>query len=166
MAVQVKASFKLTGWNATQLKLRVPAIMTAYDKVIYPQFKEEIKRSQFTWPRETRRYGRLLRATNLRTRAKIRAEQAGQAYRVVGSPRDIVDSGAFLGSQERVGPGTTGTSLVYRWNAPYAALILTGYTTVKGTVVPGRDWIKPALEAKPLDAFFAAEWRKLAGRQL
>lgn len=164
MAVRVQATYKLTGWNSTQLKLRVPAILNAYDKVIYPQFKEEIKRQQFSWPRETRRYGKLLRTTNLKSRAKIVADQGGLPYKIVGSPRDIVDSGTFLGSQERV--KSSATQLRYRWNAPYAALILTGYTTSKGTVVPGRNWIKPALEAQPLDRFFAAEWRKLSGLSL
>jgi hypothetical protein len=144
MAVQVKASFKLTGWNSTQLKLRVPVILTAYGKVLDQQLKEEIKTPQFDWPRETRRRNRS----------------------VVSSPRDIVDLGGFLRSQRRDRPSAT--ELRFTWDAksdkgfPYAPLILTGYTTRRGTVVPGRNWIRPALEAKPLDAFFAAEWRKLA----
>ena len=139
MAVQVKASYKLTGWNAMQLKLRIPAIMTAYGMVLDQQLKEEIKSVQFTWPRETKRKNRS----------------------VVSSPRDIVDLGGFLRSQRPDRPDAT--TLRFTWNTPYAPLILTGYTTKKGTVVPGRDWIKPALEAQPLDRFFAAEWRKLAG---
>ena len=144
MAVQVKASFKLSGWNSTQLKLRVPVILTAYGKVLDQQLKEEIKTPQFDWPRETRRRNRS----------------------VVTSPRDIVDLGGFLRSQRRDRPSAT--ELRFTWDAksdkgfPYAPLILTGYTTKRGTVVPGRNWIRPALEAKPLDAFFAAEWRKLA----
>lgn len=142
MAVQVKASYKLTGWNATQLKLRIPAIMTAYGKVLDQELKQSIQTVQFSWPRETKRKNRS----------------------VVSSPRDIVDLGGFLRSQRRDRPDAT--TLRFTWNTPYAPLILTGYTTKKGTVVPGRDWIKPALEAQPLDRFFAAEWRKLAGRQL
>lgn len=139
MAVQIKASYKLTGWNAPQLKLRIPAIMTAYGKVLDQELKQSIKTVQFTWPRETKRKNRS----------------------VVSSPRDIVDLGGFLRSQRRDRPDAT--TLRFTWNTPYAPLILTGYTTKKGTVVPGRDWIKPALEAQPLDRFFAAEWRKLAG---
>lgn len=144
MAVQVKASFKLTGWNSTQLKLRIPVILTAYGKVLDQQLKEEIKTSQFDWPRETKRRNRS----------------------VVSSPRDIVDLGGFLRSQRRDRPSAT--ELRFTWDTKseggfaYVPLILTGYTTRRGTVVPGRNWIKPALEAKPLDAFFAAEWRKLA----
>ena len=142
MAVQVKASYKLTGWNATQLKLRIPAIMTAYGKVIDQELKQSIQTVQFSWPRETKRKNRS----------------------VVNSPRDIVDLGGFLRSQRRDRPDAT--TLRFTWNTPYSPLILNGYTTRKGTVVKGRDWIKPALEAQPLDRFFAAEWRKLAGLRL
>jgi uncharacterized protein with gpF-like domain len=142
MAVQVRASYKFTGWNAKQLKLRIPAILTAYDKVIYPQFKEEMKAVNYEWPRQTRR-------------------RNGQT---VGSPRNIVDLGTLMNSQERI--RDSATQLTYRWNAPYAALVLTGYTTSRGTVVPGRNWIKPALDAVPLDQFFAREWRRLASNRL
>lgn len=164
MAVRVQATYKLTGWNSKQLLNRIPAILTAYDKVIYPQFKEEIQKQQFSWPNETRRYGKLLRATSLKARAKIRAEQGGLPYTTAGTTRDIVDSGDFLRSQER--KRSSATELTYRWNAPYAALVLTGYETSRGTIVPGRNWIKPALEARPLDAFFAQQWARLGTRQL
>lgn len=148
MPVQVKATYKLTGWNATQLKLRVPAILTRYGTVLDQQLKEEIQTAQFSWPRPTQR------------RNGSRA----------GSPRDIVDLGGFLRSQRRDRPSAT--QLRFTWDAKskngfaYAPLILTGYTTSKGTVVPGRNWIKPALAATPLDRFFAAEWKRLAGQGL
>lgn len=142
MAVKVQATYKLTGWNSNQLKLRVPVILTAYGQVMDKQLKEEIQKFQFRWPRETKR----------------------KSGAVVGSPRDIVDTKAFLRSQRRDRPDAT--TLRFTWNTPYSALILTGYTTNKGTVVPGRNWIKPALQAQPLDRFFAAEWRKLAGQGL
>jgi hypothetical protein len=142
MAVRVQATYKLTGWNSKQLLNRIPAILTAYDKVIYPQFKEELEREQFSWPRETRR----------------------RNGSVVGSPRNIVDLGGLRRSQER--KRSSATELTYRWNAPYAALVLTGYETSRGTIVPGRNWITPALEARPLDAFFAQQWARLGTRQL
>jgi hypothetical protein len=143
MAVQVKAKFKLTGWNADQLKLRVPQIMTAYGGVLDKQLKDEIKTAQFSWPRQTKRRNGTTATT----------------------PRDIVDLGGFLRSQRRDRPSAT--QLRFTWDAksksgfPYAPLILTGYTTSKGTIVPGRNWIKPALEAVPLEPFFAKEWSKL-----
>jgi len=148
MAVQVKATYKLTGWNSTQLKLRVPVILTAYGKVIDQQLKQEIKTAQFDWPRPTKR----------------------RNNSTVSSPRDIVDLGGFLRSQRRDRPSAT--QLRFTWDAksdkgfPYAPLILTGYTTSRGTVVPGRNWIQPALEAVPLDQFFAREWRRLASNRL
>lgn len=148
MVVQVKASFKLTGWNAPQLKLRVPQILTKYGSVLDKQLKEEIQTVQFPWPRETRRRNK----------------------QIVGSPRDIVDLGGFLRSQKRDRPSAT--QLRFTWDAKsdkgfsYVPLILTGYTTTRGTVVPGRNWIKPALEKEPLERFFADEWKRLATLKL
>lgn len=143
MAVQVKASFKLKGWKGNQLQLRVPTILTKYDAVLGPQLKEEIQTPQFAWPRSTKR-------------------RNGQT---VSSPRDIVDLGGLLRSQRRDRPSAT--ELRYTWEPKssngfmYAGLILTGYTTSKGTVVPGRNWIKPALDKQPLEKFFAEQWRRL-----
>lgn len=145
---EIKASLSLKGWNAAQLKLRVPTILRSYGDVMDRQLKEEIKAVQFPWPRETNR----------------------RNGSTVGSPRDIVDLGTFLRSQRRNYPSAT--QLVFTWDAKsdkgfmYAGLILTGYTTKRGTVVPGRNWIKPALDKHPLDGFFIREWRKLARNNL
>ena len=153
MSVQVKANFKLTGWNSTQLKLRVPAILTAYGKVLDQELKQSIKTVQFPLDRD---WGRSTRRRNGQT--------------IGPGKRDIVDLGGFLRSQRRDRPDAT--TLRFTWEAKskggfaYAPLILLGYTTNRGTVVPGRNWIKPALEAQPLDRFFAAEWRKLANNSL
>lgn len=142
--VKVNASFKLTGWNTNQLKLRVANILTEYGEVMDKRLKEQIQASQYTWPGETKR-------------------KNGQ---IVGSPRNIVDTGRFLASQRRERPSAT--TLLFTWNTPYAATILTGYTTKNGTLIPGtdRNWIKPALEAEPLDKFFARLWRQYAGKGL
>jgi hypothetical protein len=142
MAVQVQASYKLTGWNAPQLKLRVANIMTAYGKAMDQQLKEEIQLVQFPWP--------------------------GTTYRkngtIEGSPRDIVDTGAFLRSQRR--ERLNATTIKFTWGnsgVNYAGYILQG---VPGKNYPARDWIKPALDNQPLDRFFRAEWSRLAGRSL
>jgi hypothetical protein len=142
MVVQVQASYKLTGWNAPQLKMRVANIMTAYGKAIDQQFKEEIQLVQFSWP--------------------------GSTYRkngtIEGSPRDIVDTGRFLASQRR--ERLNATTLKFTWGnsgVNYAGYILQG---VPGRNYPGRDWIKPALTRLPLNGFFKAEWSRLAGRGL
>lgn len=145
---EVSASLSLKGWNAAQLKLRVPVILRRYGDVMDRQLKDEIQTVQFDWPRQTRR----------------------RNGTVVGSPRDIVDLGGFLRSQRRDYPSAT--QLLFTWDAKsrkgfmYAGLILTGYTTKRGTVVPGRNWIKPALDKHPLNGFFIREWRKLSGQGL
>jgi hypothetical protein len=138
----VRTSYRLQGWNATQLKLRIPAILTAYGKAIDAQFKEEIRTVQFPWPRRTYRKNGTIEE----------------------SPRDIVDLGNFLRSQRR--DRIDATTLRFSWNVPYANLIFTGFTTSRGNVCPPRNWIKPALDAQPLDRFFADQWKALAKRSL
>lgn len=141
---QIRATAKLTGFSPQFISARVPIILRQYDAVIFPVFKTEISTAQFPWPRTTVR-------------------RNGQ---VVGSPRDIVDLGRLRASQQRFTLGAAGLSLGYRWGgpqAPYAPLVLTGYVTSRGSVVPGRDWILPALNRHPLDVFFAQQWRRLSG---
>lgn len=153
---EIIAKLELKGWNQTQLLLRVPIIIRAYGDVLDPQLKAEIKAVQYDWPRKTRR----------------------RNGTVVGSPRDIVDTGRFLRSQRRDYPNAT--TLRFTWDATsdrgfmYAGLILQGYVltgtradgTSISTPVPGRNWIKPALDKYPLNEFFIREWRKLAGSNL
>lgn len=169
---EIKATLELKGWNAAQLALRVPVIMERYGTVMDRQLKEEIKAVQYPWPRETKRYGKLSKTTNLKKRAAIRAAQGGLPYRLVGSPRDIVDSGDFLASQRKEF-NQSKSQLTFTWDAKsdkgfmYAGLILTGYVVgPRSTVVPPRNWIKPALDKHPLDGFFIREWRKLARNNL
>jgi hypothetical protein len=159
MTLNARATYKITGFRADQLKIRGPEILTRYAKALDDQFKAEIKDPQFNWPRTTRRYGALLNATNLKTRAKIRASQDGRPYRTVGSPRDIVDSGNFLRSQTRT--RVSATQIKFQWGGAYgvnyAGIILEGKTGY-----PPRDWIKPGLDAVPLEQFFARAWARLA----
>jgi hypothetical protein len=138
----LKTSFRLTGWNTTQLKLRVPAILTAYGKAVGDEFQQQIKLVQYDWPRRTYR----------------------KNGTIEDSPRDIVDLGGFLRSQRR--ERVNATTLRFSWNVPYASLIFNGYTTNRGNVCPPRNWIEPALKAQPLDQFFADQWRALARRSL
>ena len=143
MSYSTVATWKLTKWTGSELIRRVPKILTNYGKVLDQQFKEEIKAVQYAWPRKTKR--------------KNGSE--------ISSPRDIVDLGGFLRSQERVQPPSV-TELVFRWNAPYASLIYNGYTLNSGFVAPPRNWIKPALEKQPLDNFFREQWAALAASKL
>jgi len=142
--MRINATARLRDFNSDLIRRRVPIILRQYDAVIFPAFKAEINAVQYPWPRETRR-------------------RNGQ---IVGSPRDIVDTGALRASQQRFTIGSTGTGLGYRWGgpqAPYAPLVLSGYVTGRGSIVPGRNWIKPALDKHPLDAFFLQQWQRLTG---
>lgn len=141
-STSITASYNLKKWNAPQLMIRVAAVMTAYGKAMDQQLKEEIKLVQFPWPRITyRRNGT-----------------------IEGSPRDIVDTGAFLGSQRRT--TLSATSIKFTWGGSggvnYAGIILAGRPDT--AAYPGRNWIELALNNLPMDRFFAAEWRKLEGR--
>lgn len=142
MAYSTVATWKLTKWTGSELIRRVPKILTDYGKVLDQQFKEEIKEVRYNWPRTTKR--------------KNGSE--------VASPRDIVDLGGFLRSQQRERPSIT--ELRFSWNTPYANLIFNGYTTRRGLVAPPRNWIKPALEKHPLDSFFREQWARLASNNL
>lgn len=133
--------YTLTGWNSNQLRLRVVAVFGQYIKAIDQQFKDEIKLVQWSWPRTTyRRNGT-----------------------IEGSPRDIVDTGAFLGSQRRERPDPL--TVRFTWgggSVTYAGIILKG----KGPSYPPRDWVALALRNLPLDRYFAEAWvrERQAGR--
>lgn len=170
---EINVRLDLKGWNATQLSLRVPFIMTAYRDVMWEQLKEEIKTVQFKWTPGviTYRYGRLRKTKSLSKSLKIFQEQGFRTGVPVGSPRDIVDSGTFLNSQKVTQPNPT--TLRFTWDAAsedgfmYPALIFTGGSVgERSTPIPGRDWIKPALDKHPFDRFFVTEWQKLSNSRL
>lgn len=143
MSVRINATLRITRWQGDRFTERIPRILSAYGQDLGAQLREEIQTAQFSWPRTTvRRSGRR-----------------------VSSPRDIYDTGEFYRSQTLSGDGRN--RLSFRWNPtaengfPYARLIFTGYTTSRGTVVPGRDWMAPALANRPPARFFAEQWRAL-----
>lgn len=137
MAV-IQSRLRLTAFRSEELIRRVPKILTDYGKALDQQLKEEIKTEQFSWPGETRR----------------------RNGSTVTSPRDIVDTGAFLRSQRRRRINLT--TIRFDWGGSggvtYAGAI---YQGIPGRNYPARDWIKPALDALPIGEFFAREWRRL-----
>lgn len=143
MSVRISATLRITRWQGQRFIDRVPRILTAYGQALGTQLREEIQTDQFTWPRTTRR----------------------RNGRTVTSPRDIYDTGDFYRSQTLTSDGRN--RLTFSWNptapngTPYARLIFTGYTTGRGTIVPGRDWMAPALANRPPARFFAEQWRAL-----
>ena len=143
---EISANLELRGWNQTQLLLRVPIILRRYGDVMDKELKDQIKAVKWSWPNKTRR----------------------RNGTIVGSPRDIVDTGNFLRSQRREYPDAT--TLRFTWDAKskggfmYAGLILTGGVVgERSTPYKERNWIKPALDKHPLNEFFIREWRRLAG---
>ena len=162
MTVAISATFNLSGFEASRLKARVPAILRAYDKKLYPAFKEEISDKQFSWPNPTLRTGKAARKNAQLGKGK-RIPKIAEAE----SPRDIVDSGDFKSSQRRRTTGSKGTEISYFWGngkVQYAKLIFTGYKGKNGVVYPPRDWITPAFAKNPLEKFFREEWARLAAR--
>jgi hypothetical protein len=137
MAV-IQSRLRITAFRSEELIRRVPKILTDYGKALDQQLKEEIKTEQFSWPGETRR----------------------RNGSTVTSPRDIVDTGAFLRSQRRRRINLT--TIRFDWGGSggvtYAGAIYQGIPSRK---YPARDWIKPALDALPIGEFFAREWRRL-----
>ncbi|NBV46897.1 MAG: hypothetical protein EBR86_14985 [Planctomycetia bacterium] len=143
MNLTVTTTFNPGNLDPSRFIARSAEILRAYDAVIFPAFKEEIKAAQFSWPRPTKR-------------------RNGDT---VTSPRDIVDTGDFLSSQFRRQEAPLSLRLTYTWGGRgtgvnYAGYILTG---IPSRGYPGRDWIKPVFTDHPLDRFFATNWRRLAG---
>lgn len=139
----IRVSLRLSSWRGPAIIARTTRITAAYGPVLGQQLRQEIQTSQFPWPRETKRRNRS----------------------TVFSPRDIVDLGRLLNSQRLE---TSPNRLRFIWDPvadngfAYAPLVFTGYITSAGTIVPGRDWMRPALNNQPLTRFFTEQWRTLA----
>ena len=135
----VQARLNITNLQTEDLIRRVPKILTDYGSALDKQLKEEIKTERYSWPGETRR----------------------RNGSTAGSPRDIVDTGAFLRSQRRQRINLT--TIRFDWGGSggvtYAGYI---YQVIPGKNYPARDWIKPALDALPIGPYFAREWARLS----
>lgn len=143
MSVRISATLRITRWQGQRFIDRVPRILTAYGQALGTQLREEIQTDQFTWPRTTRR----------------------RNGRTVTSPRDIYDTGDFYRSQTLTSDGRN--RLTFSWNPigvdgqPYAVRLFTGWIGPGGRLMPGRDWMAPALANRPPARFFAEQWRAL-----
>lgn len=137
---------RITRWRAERIIAKVPRILNEYGPQIGFQLQQEISKEQFDWPVPTLR-------------------KSGQF--VPRGLRDIVDTATLLNSQ--TDPEIRGTTLRIAWLAPYSKSVLEGGYLV-GTlrssyIAPGRNWITPALEQKPLLPFLVQRWQQLAGGQ-
>lgn len=146
-------TLQFTSWNADRLLRRKPRrILSDYGDVLGPQLQNEIASSQFDWPRFTQRKN---------------------GRRVAPGKRDIVDTGEFINSQQEpvISEGDDGVSMTIEWTASHAKDIFYGeeaeFVTRDGSIytleLPGRDWIKPALEAQPFADYFRMRWKELEG---
>lgn len=105
-----------------------------YVQRLEAQFTKEITAKQFTWPTQY-------------TTTRGSYNRKGKGRESVGSPRDIVDSGAFRQSIQRTQLSAFGYR--FSWNVDYSLYILKGYRTSSGRQMPARDWITPALAKLP-----------------
>ncbi len=104
------------------------AAFKKYTVRLEAQFSKEISKKQFDWPAATRR------------------GKGDGAELIQTGKRDLIDSGAFRQSIQRV---EIGDNLCrFTWNVPYSLYILKGYQT-KNNQWPARNWIIKALESLP-----------------
>ncbi len=139
----IQSRLRLDNFRSDDLIRRLPAIVSAYGKVLDAELRAQIKSVRYGWPGPTLR-------------------QNGE---IAGDPRDIVDTGAFLRSQRR--RRINATTLRFEWGGSggvtYAGFI---YQGIPSRNYPARDWITPALEAEPIGPFFQREWARLAAAGL
>ncbi|NBS68410.1 hypothetical protein EBT31_05785 [bacterium] len=114
---------------------RLEKAFERYSQLLEGQFTKEISTKQFTWP------------STYKTR-RGSYNRKGKGRESVGSPRDIVDSGALRQSIVRSKSGPF--SYRYTWNVDYSLYVLRGYRTQAGNQMPARDWISPALNRLPI----------------
>lgn len=120
--------------DGSSIEQRLEQAFASYTQRLEAQFTKEIGTKQFNWP-----------STYKTTRGSY--NRKGKGRESVGSPRDIVDSGALRQSIQRSQSGP----FAYRftWNVDYSLYVLKGYRTSKGNQMPPRNWIKPALAKLP-----------------
>lgn len=121
-------------FNTEDLNRKLGKAFEVYSQRLEAQFTKEIGTKQFNWPTAYKT-----------TRGSY--NRKGKGRESVGSPRDIVDSGALRQSVLRTQAGP----LFYRfsWNVDYSLYVLKGYRTRAGNQMPPRDWITPALRKFP-----------------
>jgi len=115
-------------------------IMVGAAEVVVPEFDTALTQAlsdrAYQWPGQTRR-------------------QNGQ---VVGSPRDIIDTGELDSSQSLTRESRTAWR--WRWTAPHALIVHEGATLRNGTELPARRWTRRAVQQYRPFVKFAREVAK------
>lgn len=85
--------------------------------------------------------------------------KATWSYPVPPSPRDIVDSGQLRASQ--LITFVTPSHCIFSWNVDYALYVHEGYTTTKGTQIPGRPWTEAVIAKDNFLALYAQAYKSI-----
>lgn len=160
-----RVSLQLKEWNADKLLARSERILQDYAPVLAEETRRQIVAVKWTWPNSTLRFRSLYQGGNTE-RTKY-----GTGVRIPAGPRDIVDTGFLLSSQQN--PVVQKNSLTIAWTAPYAKNILLGeyggtyFSPLTRTEISGpgkkppRNWISAALDERPPLRFFVQRWNEL-----
>ena len=132
MKVTVKSSKRL----ASAAKAANEAAARAVFAELAGRFQDALRKQAWEWPRET------VRSNN----------------QVVGSPRNIVDSGAL--AQQQQAPQISGMRAIYRNTSPYAVAVHEGATLSNGTILPARPWTAAVLGTERIDGIEPYDARK------
>jgi hypothetical protein len=141
-----RVSLQLKEWNAEKLLARTEKVLEQLGPIYAAEADRQITSVKWFWPNQTvRRFSR----------------------EVVGSPRDIVDSGTLLRSRQE--PQVQNNAMTIKWQAPYALNVAVGkygsYTNSSGDSVQppqiARNWIDATYQALPAMKLFAEKWRVL-----
>jgi hypothetical protein len=101
-------------------------------EVYAEQCKAEIQDPKWEWPRQTKRSN-------------------GE---VVGSPRDILDTGELLESQQDPIFSEDGNAATIVWTADHAGVVHEGEAGTDRTIKPARPWTETAAEAVDFEQVF------------
>ncbi len=99
--------------------------------VLDRQFTEEIQSVQWSWPRETKR----------------------KNGRTVNTPRDIVDTGDLMRSQQN--RKLNNFTWRWVWDVEYSSVVHNGAVLKRGGNYPARPWTKTAERVVKLDDFLS-----------
>jgi hypothetical protein len=139
-----RVSFQLKEWNAEKLLAKSERVLEQLGPIYAAEADRQVTSVKWFWPNQTvRRFSR----------------------EVVGSPRDIVDSGTLLRSRQE--PQVRNNAMTITWTAPYALNVAVGkygsYTNIAGDLVQppqiARNWIDATYQALPAVKLFAEKWR-------
>lgn len=150
---------RLTEWRADQLQARLGEAVLQYGEILDEQMRLELTARKWIWPERTLRFRSAL--------------MGGQPYRggvlIEAGPRDIVDTGRLLASQQLEYTATGGFRLSW---AAYALNVVQGryprYVNperkyVEPNQVP-RNFVQSGLAAVPALPFIVQAWR-VGGQQ-